>query len=132
MSLEIIQNTQVNQIPFTLVHSDEVTYPISPLASVKLITPTDGAPFLSIRVTLYIDSSVTESPRVQPNPAVIDNSLQLYFDYNYTEETPKSLNAWYLELEYASPVVKEITSVTSYLKDIDPETSKGTTTKVED
>jgi len=130
MPLEVIQNTQVNQIPFTLLHSDEVSYPISPLASAKLISPTDGAPFLSIRVTLYIDSAVTESPRVQPNPEVIDNSLQLYFDYNYSEEIPKSLNVWYLELEYTSPTAKEITSVTSYLKDIDPETSKGTKTQI--
>lgn len=132
MPFEIIQNTQINQIPFTLLHSNEVTYPISPLASVKLISPNDGAPFLSIRVTLYIDSAVTESPRVQPKPEVIDNSLQLYFDYNYTEEIPKSLNAWYIELEYTSPAAKQITSVTSFLKDIDPETSKGTTTKVEE
>ncbi|MDD5152069.1 MAG: hypothetical protein PHC28_16580 [Flavobacterium sp.] len=126
MPLKVIQNTQINQTPFTLLHSNEVTYPISPLASVKLITPTDGKSFLSIRVTLYIDSTVTESPRVQPNPAVIDNSLQLYFDYNYSEEIPKSLNAWYLELEYTSPTVKKITSITTFLKDIDPETSTGT------
>lgn len=126
MSLKVIQTTQINQNPFVIVHADEVNYPIAPLVSAKLITPIQGQPFLSIRVTLYIDSTDSQLPKVEPNPAVIKKSLQLYFDYNHQEEIPKSLNAWYVELEYTPSEGQKIKSVTSFLKDIDPETSKGT------
>jgi hypothetical protein len=54
----------------------------------------------------------------------------LYFDYNYKEETPVSLNVWYIELDYASTTAGEIMSITSFLKDIDPETSRGTVTEI--
>jgi hypothetical protein len=54
----------------------------------------------------------------------------LYFDYNYKEETPVNLNVWYIELDYTSATVGEITSITSFLKDIDPETSRGTVTDI--
>ena len=130
MSLKVIQTTQINQSPFIILHSEEVNYPIAPLVSAKLITPTNAQPFLSIRVTLYIDSADAQLPKVEPNPTVIKKSLQLYFDYNHQEETPKSLNAWYVELEYTLSEGQKIKSVTSFLKDIDPETSRGTVVEV--
>lgn len=132
MSLNVIQITQINQVPFVISNSEEVTYPLSPLVSTTLFTSTGGVATLKIRATLYIDSADKELPWVEPNPVVIENSLQLYFDYNYQEETPVSLNVWYMELDYILLAGEQITSVTSFLKDIDPETSKGTTTQVEE
>jgi hypothetical protein len=132
MPLNVIQISQINQVPFVISNSEEVTYPLSPLVSTTLFTPTGGVATLKIRATLYIDSADKELPWVEPNPEVIENSLQLYFDYNYQEEKPVSLNVWYMELDYILLAGEQITSVTSFLKDIDPETSKGTTTKVED
>lgn len=130
MALNVIQTTQINQVPFVISDSKEVNYPVAPLVSTKLFTPAGGVATLKIRATLYIDAADTELPWVEQDPEVIDNSLQLYFDYNYKEETPISLNAWYIELDFTSPTVGEITSITSFLKDIDPETSRGTTTGV--
>lgn len=130
MALNVIQTTQINQVPFVISDSKEVNYPVAPLVSAKLFTPAGGVATLKIRTTLYIDSADTELPWVEQDPKVIDNSLQLYFDYNYKEETPVSLNVWYIELDFTSPTVGEITSITSFLKDIDPETSRGTTTGV--
>lgn len=130
MALNVIQTTQINQVPFVISDSKEVNYPMSPLVSAKLFTTTSGVETLKIRTTLYIDAADTELPWVEQNPEVIDNSLQLYFDYNYKEETPVSLNVWYLELDFTSPTVEEITSITSFLKDIDPETSRGTVTVI--
>ena len=130
MSLNVIQISQINQAPFLISNSDKATYPLSPMVSTTLLTTANGVKTLKIRATLYIDSADTEKPKVQPNPVVIDNSLQLYFDYNYQEETPKSLNVWYFDLEYTSSTIAKITSITSFLKDIDPETSRGTTTQV--
>jgi len=132
MPLNVIQISQINQVPFVISNSEEVTYPLSPLVTATLSSPTGGAATLKIRATLYIDSADKELPWVEPNPQVIENSLQLYFDYNYQEEKPVSLNVWYMELNYILLAGEQISSVTSFLKDIDPETSKGTTTKVED
>ncbi|SHF99824.1 hypothetical protein SAMN05443549_1011135 [Flavobacterium fluvii] len=130
MALNVIQTTQINQTPFVISQSKEVNYPIAPLVSAKLFTSASGLETLKIRATLYIDSADTELPWVEQDPKVIDNSLQLYFDYNYKEETPVSLNVWYIELDFTSPTVGEITSTTSFLKDIDPETSRGTVTVI--
>lgn len=130
MPLNVIQITQINQVPFVISNAEEVNYPLSPLVSTSLFTSTTGVATLKIRVTLYIDSADKELPWVEPNPEEIENSLQLYFDYNYQEEKPVSLNVWYMELDYTSDQVAEITTVTSYLKDIDPETSKATKTNV--
>lgn len=130
MPLKVVQISQINQVPFIISNTNEVSYPLSPLVSANLFTPANGDQILKIRVTLYIDAADKELPWVEPNPEEIDNSLQLYFDYNYQEEKPVSLNVWYMELDYSSDNLTEITSITSYLKDIDPETSKGTTTKI--
>lgn len=130
MALNVIQTTQINQNPFVILNSEEVNYPVAPLVSAKLYTSADGIETLKIRTTLYIDAADTELPWVEQNPEVIDNSLQMYFDYNYKEETPVSLNVWYIELDYTSATVGEITSITSFLKDIDPETSRGTVTDI--
>jgi hypothetical protein len=130
MALNSIQTTQINQVPFAIAESKEVNYPVAPLVSAKLFTPASGIETLKIRATLYIDAADTELPWVEQNPQVINGSLQLYFDYNYKEETPVSLNVWYIELDYTAPSVGKITSITSFLKDIDPETSRGTVTGV--
>ncbi|GGA83728.1 hypothetical protein GCM10008015_25730 [Flavobacterium palustre] len=131
MPLNVIQITQINQVPFVISNSNEANYPLSPLVSTTLFTPANGKDILKIRVTLYIDSADKELPWVEPNPEVIENSLQLYFDYNYQEEKPVSLNVWYMELDYTSDTLTEITSITSFLKDIDPEVSKGTRTQIQ-
>ena len=126
MKLNVVQNTQINQNPFFIVNSSEIDYPISPLVSAEFI----NANTFSIRATLYIDSADNALPNVEENPIVIDNSLQLYFDYNFQEEIPQSLNVWYLELDYALSEGEQITSITSFLKNIDPETSRGTVVDV--
>ncbi|MEL1242160.1 hypothetical protein [Flavobacterium flavipallidum] len=130
MPLNVIQISQINQEPFVITNSDDSIYPLSPQVSTTLLTSTNGEEILKIRVTLYIDAADKQLPWVEPNPEEIENSLQLYFDYNYQEEKPVSLNVWYMELDYTSDTLTEITSITSFLKDIDPETSKGTKTQV--
>jgi hypothetical protein len=130
MPYPTIQVTKINTVPFTFEQTQNVDYPVSPFVSAKLYTNDYNVLALKIRATLHIDSANTVDPFVEINPVVIDSSLQLYFDYNFTEERPKSLDVWYIELDYVSEVVGYISSVTSYLRDIDPETSRGTTTQV--
>lgn len=130
MPYPTIQVTKLNAAPFSFQQTKNVEYPVSPFVSAKLYTNTDNVLALKIRATLYIDSANTVAPFVEINPTVLGGSLQLYFDYNFTEERPKSLDVWYIELDYISEGVGYISSVTSYLRDIDPELSRGTETSV--
>lgn len=130
MSYPTLQVTKLNVAPFTFDQTASVEYPVAPFVSAKLYTNADNVLTLKIRATLYIDSANTIEPFVEIDPVVRGGSLQLYFDYNFNEESPKSLDVWYIELNYSSEGVGYISSVTSYLRDVDPETSRGTKTGV--
>lgn len=130
-SFKTIQVTKINSVPFTFNNPITVTYPVAPSISSKLYTNAEGKLTLKIRATLYIDSANTVEPFVQKNPEVHGSSLQLHFDYNFNEERPKSLDVWYIELDYTSNNVGYITSVSAYLRDVDPETSRATKTAIQ-
>jgi hypothetical protein len=130
MAYPSIQVTKINTVPFTFKQTENVEYPVSPFISAKLYTSADKVLTLKIRATLYIDAANTVEPFVEADPVVLGGSLQLYFDYNYSEERPKSLDVWYIELDYTSEGVGYISSITSYLRDVDPETSRGTETGI--
>ncbi|MEG2102368.1 MAG: hypothetical protein RRY99_12750 [Flavobacterium sp.] len=130
MAYQVLQNTRINTSDFIFQHPETVTYPVKPLVSVKLYEP-NGVPTLKIRATLYINSLDPNNPTVE-EPSELEDTLQIYFDYDFSEETPESCDVWYVELDYTSDTVKNITEVVSYLKDLDPETSRGTKTKVDD
>jgi hypothetical protein len=130
MAYTIIQITRINTEPFVFHSPATVCYPVAPLISAKFYTPEGGGPLtLKIRATLYINSEDTTAPTVEI-PTELNHSLQLYFDYNFSEETPESCDVWYIEIDYTSETVESLTNVVSYLKDIDPITSRGTTTSV--
>ncbi|MEG1025155.1 MAG: hypothetical protein RSF34_11830 [Flavobacterium sp.] len=129
MAYNVIQNTRINSQDFIFLDPKNVTYPVPPLVSVKLYEP-NGVPTLKIRATLYINSLDPNNPTVE-EPTEIEDALQIYFDYDFSEETPESCDVWYVELDYTSDTVTNITKVVSYLKDIDPETSRGTETGVQ-
>lgn len=128
MAFKVLQNTKINTTPFTFTNPATVTYPLSPLITAEFYKP-KGIVTLKIRATVYINSQDSNHPIVQI-PVEDNNSLQLYFDYNFSETTPESCDVWYLELDYTSQTVANITAIVSYLKDLDPETSRGTTTGV--
>ena len=130
MAYQVLQNTRINTSDFIFQHPETVTYPVKPLVSVKLYEP-NGVPTLKIRATLYINSLDPNNPTVE-EPSELEDTLQIYFDYDFSEETPESCDVWYVELDYTSDTVKNITEVVSYLKDLDPETSRRTKTKVDD
>lgn len=130
MAYQVLQNTRINTSDFIFLHPETVTYPVNPLVSVKFYEP-NGVPTLKIRATLYINSLDPNNPTVE-EPTELDDTLQVYFDYDFSEETPESCDVWYVELDYTSDTVSNITEVVSYLKDLDPETSRGTKTKVDD
>jgi len=129
MAFTVLQNTKINGEPFTFANPETVTYPVPPLVSSKFYTTADGVRTLKIRATLYINSEDNDHPTVE-EPKEINNTLQLFFDYNFSEETPESCDVWYIEVDYTSDTVNNLTETISFLKDIDPETSRGTRTEL--
>ncbi|WP_026728484.1 hypothetical protein [Flavobacterium denitrificans] len=131
MASTVLQNTRINTSDFIFTHPETVTYPVPPLVSAAFYTPEGGALTLKIRATLYINSEDPNNPTVE-EPTQDGNTLTLFFDYDFSEETPESCDVWYVEVDYTSDTVGDITEIISYLKDIDPETSRGTKTTVGD
>jgi hypothetical protein len=126
MAFTILQNTMINTLDFVFHSPGTVTYPVAPLISTKFYSP-NGVLTLKIRATLYINAKDKNEPWLE-TPTELGNSLQLYYDYDFSEETPESCDVWYIEIDYTSPTLGNITEVVSFLRDIDPETSRGTTT----
>ena len=128
MAFKVLQNSKINSGDFIFSNPETVIYPVTPLVSASFYSP-DGVLTLKIRATLYINSEDQENPVVD-EPTELDNTLQLYFDYDFSEETPESCNVWYIEVDYTSETVGDLIEVVSYLKDLDPETSPKTKIKL--
>ena len=129
MAFTVIQNTKINTTPFTFTSPATVTYPVAPLVSAKFYTPEGGALTLKIRATLYTNSEDTVAPTVQ-TPIESGNVLTMNYDYNFSEETPETCDVYYIEVDYISDTVANITEIKSFMINLDPEGSRGTTLMV--
>jgi hypothetical protein len=129
MAFTVIQNTKINTTPFTFTSPATVTYPVAPLVSAKFYTPEGGALTLKIRATLYMNSEDTVAPTIQ-TPIESGNVLTMNYDYNFSEETPETCDVYYIEVDYISDTVANITEIKSFMINLDPEGSRGTTLMV--
>ncbi len=121
-----LQVTKINSEPFVFQNNYFVNYPVAPIVSVKKYE-VNGQELLKVRATLYIDSDVTENPFVEiPVLGENDTVLDVNYCYDFIERIPASCNVWYVEFDYYSPRLSEITEVLAHLVNIDPETSRGT------
>lgn len=124
-----IQNTKINTEPFTFLSPKEVSYPVAPLVSAKFYTPEGGPLTIKVRATLYMNSEIPDAPVVEP-PTEKGNVLTINYDYDFSMETPETCDVWYVELDYTSPTVENINKIESFMINLDPETSRGTTTNL--
>lgn len=129
MAFTVIQNTKINTQVFTFTSPATVTYPVAPLVSAKFYTPEGGALTLKIRATLYMNSEDTVAPTVQ-TPIESGNVLTMNYDYNFSEEIPETCDVYYIEVDYISDTVANITEIKSFMINLDPEGSRGTTLMV--
>jgi hypothetical protein len=129
MAFNILQNTKINTQVFTFLSPDTVKYPVAPLVSAKFYTPEGGVLTLKIRATLYMNSEIPEAPIVE-TPTENGTVLTMNYDYDFSEETPETCDVWYVEVDYTSDTVANITSIQSFMVNLDPETSRGTDTGV--
>ncbi|KRD10983.1 hypothetical protein ASE21_04475 [Flavobacterium sp. Root901] len=128
MDFNVIQITRINTVDFSFTDKVNITFPVPPLASAK-IYENNGVKTLKICATVYINSKDSQNPVVGTVTEHL-NTVEIYFDYDWDEETPDTYDVWYIEIDYSSETVENITTVMSYLRNIDPETSRGTETSV--
>jgi len=140
MDFNVIQITKINNIDFKFTDKQNLSLPIPPLASATILE-IDGRLTLKICATLYINSRDSQSPFIG-TLTENDNLFEIYFDYDWDDLTPETYDVWYVEIDYTSENVGNITQVTSYLKNLnskttvdgglgeDPKTSRGTKTSV--
>lgn len=124
-----IQTTKINTLPFTFLQPGEVNYPVAPLVSAKFYTPEGGVLTLKIRATVYMNSEIPDAPVVEP-PVEKDGVLTINIDYDFSMETPETCDVWYIELDYTSDTVGNINKIKSFMINLDPEGSRGTSTEV--
>jgi len=129
MAFTVIQNTKINTDVFTFLDPENVQYPVAPLVSAKFYTPTGGALTLKIRATLYMNSDVPVAPIIE-TPTENGTVLTMNYDYDFSEVTPETCDVWYVEVDYTSDTVGDITKIESFMVNLDPETSRGTTTNL--
>jgi hypothetical protein len=129
MAFKVIQNTKINTQVFTFSSPETVVYPVAPLVSAKFYTPKGGVLTLKIRATLYMNSEIPDAPIVE-TPTENGTVLTMNYDYDFSEETPETCDVWYVEVDYTSDTVANITSIQSFMVNLDPETSRGTDTGV--
>lgn len=114
--LSIAQN-----IPFSAVKApfDDPSKPIAPLVTALYVKDA-----LTFRIVVFIDSSSTKEPTF----SVDKNNSDFYVQYDFKEELPTSYTAWYIYVSYISTYIN---TITVYNSDIDPKTSRGTETTVQ-
>lgn len=133
--LNLVQASMINDIdqPFCITHSETIHFPMAPLVTAVGFTNNEGVNMIRISTTLFIDSQAGQI-KFDSNSFITneegDGVLSLISCYDYKEETPKSFNVYYVEVDYTSENVADLTTVISYLRDNDPKTSRGTSTSV--
>lgn len=143
MTLKVVQTKKINTEDFRFKDIKNLTFPIPPLASANFYYNDDGVLILKIAATLYINSKDSEKPTVQTVKEE-DNTFTIYFDYDWDNDSPDTYDVWYVETDYSSETVKNITEVISYLQNSssktdvdggvgeDPKLSRGTKTSAAD
>ena len=122
------QLTLINSEPFYIIDIKQLGFPMAPLVTVLGYIENEIKK-IKIRTVLFIDSSVIE-PKFGFVFREEKNTLFITSDYKFHEDSPKSFNCYYVELDYNSNTIDDLNMVTSYLCDLDPKTSRGTSTMV--
>jgi len=136
MTLKVVQNKKINIEDFKFKDPQNLTFPIPPLASANFYD-NNGVKTLKICATLYINAVESEKPTVD-TAIEKDGTFTIYFDYIWDKVSPDTYDVYYVETDYTSDTVGDITEVISYLQYTvpnvggglgdDPTTSRGTKT----
>lgn len=140
MTLKVVQNKKINIEDFKFKDPQNLTFPIPPLASANFYD-NNGVKTLKICATLYINAVESEKPTVD-TAIEKDGTFTIYFDYIWDKVSPDTYDVYYVETDYTSDTVGDITEVISYLQYTvptvggglgdDPKLSRGTKTSSAD
>ncbi|MFG4001130.1 hypothetical protein [Flavobacterium aquidurense] len=138
MTLKVVQNKKINIEDFKFKDPQNLTFPIPPLASANFYD-NNGVKTLKICATLYINAVESEKPTVD-TAIEKDGTFTIYFDYIWDKVSPDTYDVYYVETDYTSETVGDITEVISYLQYTvptvggglgdDPKLSRGTKTSI--
>jgi hypothetical protein len=128
MLYSIIQISKINTSPFSFV-APTTSYPMSPFISTEILSNENDA-MLKVRATLFIDARNTASPTVN-NIKQTNQAVEIIYAYDYSEEIPTEYDAWYVEIDCITKTLDAITNTITFLRDLDPKTSRGTETRVQ-
>lgn len=132
--------SKINQIPLVInVENDE--YPIAPLVFAQGIT---AQKVYKLQIVVYVPSNVINTPilrvlndgnpvalTIPQNQSILARNFIVEYDLSETE-TPKEYNAWNINVEYYLKNLKPVNYILTHLQDIDPKTSRGTVTTVQE
>lgn len=129
MDYSILQITKLNTIPLIFSSTKNLSYPMPPLVTSELVDD-DGESFIKVRATLFIDSENESTPTID---SITETAriIEIIYSYDYSEEIPSSYDTWYVEIDCTSKEIQDIKNVVSFLRDVDPRTSRGTQTRVQ-
>jgi hypothetical protein len=123
MDYKLIQITKINSLDFEFLDKTNLSFPVPPLASANLYN-NDGVKTLKICATLYINSQNSQAPRIGEFSEE-DNTFTIYFDYDWDNDSPETYDVWYVEVDFTSETVGNVTEVISYLKNLNTSTPVG-------
>lgn len=128
MLYSIIQISKINTSPFSFV-APTTSYPMAPFISTEIFSNENNA-VLKIRATLFIDARNTATPTVN-NIKQTNQTVEIVYAYDYSEEMPTEYDAWYVEIDCTTKTLDAISNTITFLRDLDPKTSRGTETRVQ-
>jgi len=129
MDYSVLQITKLNTIPLIFSSTKNLSYPMPPLVTSELVDD-DGESFIKVRATLFIDSENESTPTID---SITETAriIEIIYSYDYSEDIPSSYDTWYVEIDCTSKEIEDIKNVVSFLRDVDPTTSRGTQTRVQ-
>ena len=127
----INQISQINEAssPFAFAKkvTDEV---ISPLASAQFKDSEES--IICVKAILFIDTKYQNAPNVlDVTTNTEEKTLNITFDYDYTEEIASEYNVWFIQMECSVDEGTVVETLVTKVKDLDPVTSRGTVTTVQ-
>lgn len=143
MSITItnLQIAKLNDSPITLKTVD-ADYPIAPMVFAERVQEQKN--IFKVRMVVYLPSEVETKPSKpyfdndgEPVTFYTEDKKELVgrrciITYNYcTEIVPQTYNAWSIDFEYSIENLASVDYFLTHLTDIDPKTSRGTVTTVQ-
>jgi hypothetical protein len=143
MNINILSEAiqQVSGRPLTL-SIDSTEYPVAPMVFAE---DTSSKGTFKVRIMVYVPAEVETIPtvfiendgeptsvKIEGGKEILARSIMVEYSYPSTPIPPFQYNLWEVFLEYSLDNLVSVDYILTRLRDIDPKTSRGTVTSVQD